>query len=352
MIAELAGISSTAVSLALRNHPKISEATRRRVRQIAARIGYRPDPEVAKLMHHLRSRHKKTFQATLCAFTTEPNAERLPYSSKIVQSARERADALGYRLELVLLPPDVQRRPDLQRMLRTRGIEGVLLLPMKEPRDFRDLLDWSQFSVIASTYAVLAPQFHRVVPHQFGNMLMLCERLAALGHRRIGLVQDEAHDLRTHHSFSAAVAWQNVLGGSEFVQPFVYRDDDPRSLVEWFESQRPDAIIYAGAANSVAATLGLSIPGPVSFAVTSIQDPRDCALAGVYERPEAIGARAVELLASMVQQGDKGIPEVPSVTMIEGRWLDGPSAPSRAPASSRPGRAGSSRRTARGRGRR
>jgi len=49
---------------------------------------------------------------------------------------------------------------------------------MKSAVSLADLLDWSFFAVEAATYGVLAPDFHRVVPDQFGNTLLICEQLA------------------------------------------------------------------------------------------------------------------------------------------------------------------------------
>ena len=43
-IAKRAGVGKATVSLALRNDPKISAATRERVRAIAEELKYRPDP--------------------------------------------------------------------------------------------------------------------------------------------------------------------------------------------------------------------------------------------------------------------------------------------------------------------
>ena len=38
-------------------------------------------------------------------------------------------------------------------MLVSRGVEGVVLLPMAKPLDLSELLDWSQFSAVAATGA-------------------------------------------------------------------------------------------------------------------------------------------------------------------------------------------------------
>lgn len=322
-IAARAGVSSATVSLALRHHPRISPATRERVRRIAEELGYRPDPQVAKLMQHLRSRRPPGFQSTLAALTTIPAAEHLPYLQKMMRSARAAAEALGYTLLVLEVEDRPGRRPDLQRVLLSRGVEGLLLLPMKTARSFAELLDWSRFAVVAATNGVLAPQFHRVVPHQFGNTLELCEQLARRGYRRIGTVLRARHDLTARHGFSAAVIWQNTFGGTERVQPLIFEGDRPAELKRWFEAERPDAIIAAGDADAraFADELGLRVPGRVGFA--SINKPEPSMFAGIEERPEEIGATAVRLIASLLQHGEKGAPAVPAVTMVTGEWVDG-----------------------------
>jgi LacI family transcriptional regulator len=56
-IARALDVSLMTVSLALRNSPKVSKATRLKVRRMADKLGYRPDPEIARLMTRL---HKTT----------------------------------------------------------------------------------------------------------------------------------------------------------------------------------------------------------------------------------------------------------------------------------------------------
>ena len=323
MIAERAGLSLTAGSFALRNNPKIPAATRQRVRRAAEELGYRPDPQIAKLMHHLRARRAPAFQSTLAALTTIPEESRLPYIQEIVRSARGTAESLGYKLQLLTMEEAPEARPDLQRMLLSRGVEGILLLPLRAPRELGRLLEWSKFAVVATTYAVLAPEFHRVVPHQFNNMLTLCRELMQRGYRRIGLVEPAQHDRTVNRSFSAAVTWQSFFGGTEPVLPLIYEGAQPLELKSWFARERPDVIIGSGDADgrAMARELGLRIPGPVGFASANKSDPS--IFAGMEERPADIGAAAVRLLASLLQHGEKGIPAVPTVTMVKGEWIDG-----------------------------
>ncbi|PTY04987.1 hypothetical protein DB347_20065 [Opitutaceae bacterium EW11] len=325
MIAERAGVSTATVSLALRRHPRISADTRKRVVKAAEELGYRPDPQVAKLMHHLRARRPQGFQSTLAALTTIPAERELPYIRRLLRSATERAQALGYAMTPLRLEEGAGRRADIERMLKARGVEGLLLLPMAAPAEFKELLDWRKFAVVTATNAVLAPEFHRVVPHQFSNMLTICEQLTTRGYRRIGLVLNSRQDLTVGHGFSAAVVWQNVLGGAESVMPFVFEGEGRTELKKWFEREKPDAIIASGEleAKDIARELDLRVPGKIGFAVANRSGAS--VFAGIEERPEEIGSASIRLLASLVQHGEKGIPEVPTVTMVKGVWMDGKS---------------------------
>jgi len=327
-IAKRLGVSSATVSMALRNNSGVSKATCRRVQRVAQEMGYVPDPEVMKLMRHLRQRHKPKFQSTLCALTTVPENRTLEYLAAVLESARKRAETLGYGFMVWRLDEAeiAHRRPDLQRMLETRGVEGLLLAPCLRPLRLQNLLDWSRFSIVAATYSVLTPLVDRVVPHQFNNMLMICEQLVKRGYTRIGIVLSETHEGTTHHAFSAAVSWQSIIGGTAYVRPLVYREDQLEgSLKRWFAEEKPDVIIDPGDgyARQFARILGLTIPGKIGFANAHLSGPTD--IASVDERPREIGSTAVKLLSSMIQNGEKGLPPAPNVTMVAGEWISAPS---------------------------
>jgi DNA-binding LacI/PurR family transcriptional regulator len=320
-IAAVAGVTHATVSMALRNSPLISSRTRQRVQRIAEKMGYRPDPEVAKLMQHLRLKHKPRFKSTIAALTSIGAAEEAHYAAALREGAQRAADALGYGFSVFRIEAGERRSTSLQRMLRGRGVEAVLLLPMKEAVSLRDLIEWDDYAVVAATYGVRAPDFHRVVPDQFGNTKLICEQLARRGCRRLGLVIDSHTDLAVDHRFSAAVAWQNIVSGAASVGSLVRLEDVRVGLPAWFARERPDAII-AGTeteARNIARELRLRLPGPVEFAVT--ERPGPTRLAGIDQRPAEIGAAAIAQLHARLQSGQKGVPDVPSVTMIKGLWV-------------------------------
>ncbi len=330
------------VSRALRQHPHLAAATRRRVLQVARELGYRPDPMVAKLMHHLRNRRKPVFQSSICALTNVPLNALRPYSRGVVADAKRRAEALGYAFSLAFIDT-VPRAPGaLQRILRSRGVDGILLLPMLRSDNFETLLDWREFSVVATTTSALKPEVHRVTPNHFRNMRLLCTELTARGYRRIGTVLPDVYAQRVHYAFNAAALWHGVWHGTELLAPLIYQGETPRRLREWFERERPDAIIASNPNNCrlLARALGLRFPGPVGFAATTAAREHP-GIAGIDERPGDIGRTAVDLLTVMIQRGEKGLPKVPMSTQVPGGWIRGRSVGRKAGAGRAPSNANS-----------
>lgn len=325
-LAALAGLTPAAVSMALRNHSRISAATCRRVQELARRQGYRPDPAVTKLMHHLRTHRTKRLQATLCALTTNPRGE--PYTEEILAAVKLRAAALGYALDTIQLEARLEDRrygQQLERIMLNRGVEGVLLLPMAESVALDRLIDWGKFSVVATTYTVRSPHFHRVVPHQFGNLVMACRTLAERGYRRIGVAVSSGFDLRVQHHFTAAIAWHNSLQGADAIPPYIHSGDRLLELSAWLKTHLPDVVVghYTSRIIEAARAAGMSVPE--TLAVANFHRPQSRQFAGIDEKTAEIGTTAIDILTGMIVRGDKGIPSTPKVTMLEGGWIEGTS---------------------------
>ncbi|MBC7366554.1 MAG: LacI family DNA-binding transcriptional regulator [Undibacterium sp.] len=101
-VAHLAGVHSSTVSLAPRNHPSIPEATRALVRRAAEKAGYQPDPLVSALMSFRRSAREIPRHTTLAFVTSSRPANAWRESRTLrdqLAGAQERAQLLGYHIE-------------------------------------------------------------------------------------------------------------------------------------------------------------------------------------------------------------------------------------------------------------
>src|SRR4051812_19855777 len=97
-IAKAAGVSHTTVSLALRNHPRVSEQTKRRIQTLAKKMGYRPNALVAALMSHVRSNRRVVAHEVVAFLSGGPTPDwwrGWPSISQNYFGARNRAEQLG-----------------------------------------------------------------------------------------------------------------------------------------------------------------------------------------------------------------------------------------------------------------
>ncbi|HRE79843.1 MAG TPA: LacI family DNA-binding transcriptional regulator [Opitutaceae bacterium] len=336
VIARAAGVSQMTVSRALGNRERVAESTRKRILNLAAKLGYRPDPEISKLMHYLRRGKRSQFQSVLCGLTDWPEGAKPPYFQELLEGVMDQARQRGYGFQLLQLTPSLTG-PRLQRQLKGQGVQGILLLPLQFPRDLSSYLDWNQFAVVSASMSVLGPEASRAVPHHFINTLRLCRELQKLGYQRIGLVMTHLHDSRSNHAFSAAVMSESVRTTGRFVPPLIYQNTLGADFKRWFSQHRPDAIIARDryAVDECSRQLRLKIPGRVGFAVISVHpsptgvSPHGSTLAGIDEVPRQVGSAAVDLLAGLVERRVRGIPASPTSTLVSGRWQPGKSSPGR-----------------------
>jgi LacI family transcriptional regulator len=314
-IAREAGVSAVTVSLALRNHASIPEPTRKRIHNIAEAQGYQSDPNITKLMHHLRMRRTKNLSSNLVALRKRPESKS-HYQSKVLVGVMEQAARLGYALEVINLEEPSLSPAKLGKILRNRGVEGLVLLPM-EPADLSDLTDWSRFSVVATSYSVLKPRFNTVVPNQFSNMLKLCAQLAAAGENRIGIVTTIAHDLKVNHRFISAYFWHTMSGNGTVIPPLLVEShlQVHRHLLKWIEKHDPKVILTFQ--NNIDLNLPEEVRRRIKWVRTGLASNAD-GQSGIFENPKEVGRAAIDVLAGMLQRGDRGIPISPRCTEIEG----------------------------------
>ncbi|MCC5849357.1 MAG: LacI family DNA-binding transcriptional regulator [Verrucomicrobia bacterium] len=152
-IADEAGVSRTTVSLALRNHPRISVATKTRIRRIAFRQGYRPSPELSRLMNIVRTQ-RFTDHVTVLGFLHDESLD--PRILKILSRA---GDLRGYRLDPFPLKNTPRAARRLDKILQTRGIEGLVIHTPHAP-DIALRLNLDRYCACA--LGDCAPALHRV----------------------------------------------------------------------------------------------------------------------------------------------------------------------------------------------
>ena len=335
-IADKTGISRMAVSLALRNKSGVSEATRKKVLKIAKGLGYEPDPEVARLLSHIRVKKPVNMNACLALLTSGATSQDWKLyltERKYVEGAHARAKEYGYHIEEFWMNEPGMTLSRLGNIIWSRGIEGVIIAPLqsklseKAPRSIR--LDFNLFSAVEISETVEWPDLDRAVHDQYTSMFKALDELSDLNYKTIGLVLEEALDLRVNGKWTAAyLRYRNQWGAKRLPPPLIL--DFPRqpAFDRWFDRYRPNAIISVDRFGlHLLIERGLDIPGEVGYASLDVDgDANEYPdVSGIDQNSEIVGAAAVDMLVAAIHRGHRGIPVYPLRSEVEGSWKPGKS---------------------------
>jgi LacI family transcriptional regulator len=349
-IAKRAGVAKSTVSMALRDDPIISEKQRKRIRNIATKMGYQTNALVARLMQELRSSKMKRHVATLAFVNASlDNIQAYNPPSSILQGwesgARSRAEKLGYSLDSFWLHEPGFTPSRLAGIFRARSVQGIVLHSINDQS--RPLLDacqqlWSDFPVVVIGRRLDTPALSYVGNDQYSTSLHACKRLLALGYKRIGLHMpmdvDNASDRRFEMGYRAGLEQAKIKALPIFQiahpdrNPETYLKEDSAAFAAWYKKHRLDACLAVnGHVIDWARCLGIRVPDQLGVALLYLSKAYRGKVAGMEHRLEWTGMAAIDVLVSQILRNEPGVPPFQQGTLTESTWMDGPSVRSKAP---------------------
>ena len=155
----------------------------------------------------------------------------------------------------------------------------------------------------------------------------MLDELSGLNYKTIGLVLEEALDLRVNGKWTAAyLRYRNQWGAKRLPPPLIL--DFPRKVAfdRWFDRYRPNAIISVDRFGLRLLTeKGLDVPGDLGYASLDVDGDADDYpdVSGIDQNSEIVGAAAVDMLVAAIHRGHRGIPSHPVRVEVEGSWKPG-----------------------------
>jgi len=326
-VARIAGVNRATVSLALRGDRSIPKRTCLRIRRIADKLGYSPDPLLTALANYRHSIRSATFHGTLgwLANTSQAYQWRSYASfSAYFAAARRRCLRYGYKLEVIDVGDLDITWDRAATLMSARGIHGLLLCPQPEPNTDLTSFPWERFSAVTFGYTLVQPRLHTVAAAHYCAVLTTIDKMLLRGYRRIGFWDKRMHDRRINHNMLAAyLAACHSHPELARIEPFMSEDWPGKDFLAWAERERIDALV------SCDPEFHKRHPEWISARPFGVAIPMLCGsdtpMSGVWERDEQIAETAVDFLVSMVQRGETGVPKNPQRLLIEGTWLEGKS---------------------------
>jgi len=330
-IAKRAGVHVTTVSLALRNQPRLPLATRERLQTLAREMGYVPDPVMQALVAY-RSKIMPRRNPPTIAYVTNWNTrwgwKEVTAHPDFYEGARAKAEELGFVLDHFWMREAGLTHGRLSRILDARGIHGLIIASHVREFDTKLQFDWSRFSAVKIDYFPHEPELANVTNDQMHIIRLAVRKAIEAGYRRIGFVMDDGWDITVDRLWSAGFLWeQQALAPEHRIAPYMFPREE--SFQDWVARHRPEVIISKSEFVLPALkAIGLRVPRDVAFVDIFLEDFSG-KTAGVRQNHRTVGALAVEMLAGQMQQNKRGIPEIPTVTYVEGTWFDGRTLPTR-----------------------
>lgn len=186
-VAREAGVSYQTVSRVINNRPDVAPATRARVQEAIARLGYQPHA----IARSLASRHTHMLGLITADFSDY-------FFSQVIAGAEAEARKHGYRFILGSVERNAQDEPEFLRLLAERHVEGVLLARLSTDIDNRHLIDLLRDGapIVATAYHLPGETLTVVDVDNVDGGYQATRHLLSLGHRRIALITGPA-DIRS-----------------------------------------------------------------------------------------------------------------------------------------------------------
>ena len=182
-LAQIAQVSHSTVSRALRNNPRISLETAERIRRLAAEHGYHPSLAARSLV-------TRRTQTIGCVVTNISD----PFVAGVVTGVEEVADRHGYSVFLANSNADPKRELDVVRSFRERRVDGILVAASRVGAKYIPHLRKLQIPIVLINNQQPGEFINSVSIDNLEAAKVIVGHLVALGHRQIAYIGDENGD--------------------------------------------------------------------------------------------------------------------------------------------------------------
>lgn len=325
-IAEKLGYSNGAVSMALRDNPKISQATRDKIQKEAKTMGYKVDAHFSQLMAYMRTREARRTNCNLAWLYcgSEPRSyHRDPWSVGHLTGAQARADKLGFSINEVWATEAADSGVTITRMLLARGVQGIIIAPPWGHLAHR-LVDWSRFVCVMLGESSSQPFVNRVAVDYFAAMSIAMDEAFKLGYKRPGYCRTDFFDMVSVGRYSGSfLYYQDKLHVKDRIPLPPVSPEGESNFAPWFRAYRPDVLITSEKDTiDRVRSLGLQVPEQIGIIHLNLNSGV-AGWSGIDQRHEIIGSAAIDVLSAHLNRNERGIPANKKELLIEGKWVEG-----------------------------
>ncbi|MDX6767587.1 MAG: LacI family DNA-binding transcriptional regulator [Candidatus Methylacidiphilales bacterium] len=324
-VARASGVSVSTASTALHGSGRgVAVSTLERVRQVARDLGYVPDP-IGRALVKQAPASSGIFRGTVALLVhdrTDKGRQYLDWhTSRLAgrQNLRHLLAEEGYQLEAFILPAEQKALTALARVLRARGICG-LLVELNNTL-FELEFPWDDYPVAALSRHPLEREFPSVISHTAQDAILCWKQCHDRGYQKIGLVIEPRWFASWQHGFEVAV---EAYGGGFKNNILRVEEWDESIFMKWLDRVQPDVVMANEGFHLVRALAarGISVPQDLGYCCLHVREGFET-LTGIYQRETESSRRVVELLHQQIQAGETWRTSSQLNIDVMGLWHEG-----------------------------
>ncbi len=303
-LAQILNVTPATISKALRDSNDISIETRKKVKALAAKMGYRPNIMARSLVS------KRTFMLGVIV----PNLQ-ISFFSECARGIYERVRRYGYEAIIMVNDENAENERKNLEFLSSLAVDGILIDAVPGNANHRILKDTQKMGIPFVSYdrSLDTLGFHSVTIDDEHAAVIVIEKLVADGKKRILYLGPTSgiSVLKNRYSGYQKGLEENGLGfDPDLVIPCeIDQKNAYNSIKEFIKKDIPfDAVMCVGGmiaygAGKAILDAGYNIPNDI--AITEFGDNDIVARLGVpfltvYQYPYKIGSMAVDMMVDLI----------------------------------------------------
>ncbi|MCM4077890.1 LacI family DNA-binding transcriptional regulator [Paractinoplanes hotanensis] len=321
-VAERAGVSRSAASRVINQAPHVSRATREAVERAIKEMGYLPNRTARALAT------RQTGIVALAVSHDDPELFADPFYAQIIVGVSSVLEDTDLHL-LLCLASSGRGRSRLTNLLRTRGVDGIMLMAMSEDDPLNRIVGQAGLpAVYGGRPSHFEPQWY-VDSDNLGGARLATEHLVGLGRTRIatirGVLGSEAGDAR-YRGYREAMVMAGLTPHGVVEGDFT--EAGGAAAMRVLLDSHPDLdAVFTASDNMAAGALrvlteaGRSVPGDVAvvgFDNLGIAERTDPPLTTVHQSIQALGKEMTRMLLALIAGQDRTSIILPTRLVLRG----------------------------------
>jgi DNA-binding LacI/PurR family transcriptional regulator len=308
-IARELGVSPSTVSRALKDHPDISAATKKQVRDLVEKLKYKPNP----IALSLRSQKTNVISVIVPQIVHH-------FFSSVISGIEEIAQENGYNVMIFQSNENYEREVEILHAIEANRAEGILVSISKTTKNFshfKELTD-NKFPLVFFDRVCDELETDKVVVDDFSGAMNAVEYLINSGCKRIAHLAAPQHLLIGYHrqrGYISALEKRGITVDDDLILKCDTIDEAYDVIPRLMNIKNPPDAIFAvndlTAAGAVSALkkLNYRIPDDISVIgftdglVATVTDPP---LTTISQHGFEMGKKAANMLLNRINNPDAG----------------------------------------------